>query len=54
MKFINDFMEKKTQDALREANEHIERKARLSELESRNKQKRNMLLHPLKSADERK
>lgn len=47
-------MEKKTQDALREANEHIERKARLSELESRNKQKRNMLLHPLKSADERK
>ena len=54
MKFINDFMEKKTQDALREANEHIERKARLSELEARNKQKRNMLLHPLKSADERK
>lgn len=54
MKFIDDFMEKKTQDALRKENEQIERKARLSELESRNAQKRRILLHPVKSANERK
>lgn len=54
MKFIDDFMEKKTQDTLRKENEQIERKARLSELESRNKQKRSVLLHPVKSANERK
>ena len=54
MKFIDDFMEKKTQDALRKENEQIERKVRLSELESRKKQKSRMLLHPLKTADELK
>ena len=54
MKFIDDFMEKKTQDALRKENDQIERKARLSELESRNQQKRRMLLHPIKSANDRK
>ena len=54
MKFIDDFLEKKTQDALRKENEQIERLARLSELESRSKQKRRMLLHPLKAANERK
>ena len=54
MKFIDDFLEKKTQDALRKENEQLERIARLSELESRSKQKRRMLLHPLKTANERK
>lgn len=54
MKFIDDFIEKKTQDALRKENEQIERKARLSELESKKKQKSRILLHPLKTIDERK
>ena len=54
MKFIDDFMEKKAQDALKKENEHFERKARLSELESKNKQKGRNLLHPVKSANERK
>lgn len=54
MKLIDDFMEKKTQDALRKENEQIERKARLSELESRKKQKRNAILHPIKTVNERK
>ena len=54
MKFIDDFMDKKAQEAVRKENEQIERKARLSELESKNKQKRRVLLHPIKSANERK
>lgn len=54
MKLIDDFMEKKTQDALKKENEQILRKARLSELESKSKQKKRMLLHPLKTVDERK
>ena len=54
MKFIDDFMERKTQDALKKENEQLERKARLSELESKNKQRRRTLLHPVKTANERK
>ena len=43
-KIINDLMEKKAQEALKKENEQIMRKARLSELEEKNKSMRHKLL----------
>ena len=53
-KIINDLMEKKAQEAIKKENEHIMRKARLSELEEKNKSMRHKLLHPIKSANDGK
>ena len=53
-KIINDLMEKKAQEALKKENEQIERKARLSELEEKNKGMRRKLLHPVKSVNDGK
>ena len=53
-KLFNDLMEKKAQEALKKENEQIMRKARLSELEEKNKSMRHKLLHPIKSANDGK
>lgn len=47
-------MEKKAQEAIKKENEQIMRKARLSELEEKNKSMRHKLLHPIKSANDGK
>ena len=52
-KIINNLMEKKAQEDLKK-NEQIERKARLSELEEKNKGVRRKLLHPIKSVNDGK
>ena len=57
MKFIDDYMQKKAQaslDSIKKENEQMVRKARLSELESKHNEKKNMLLHPVRTANERK
>ena len=53
-KFFNDLMEKKAQEAIKKENEQIMRKARLSELEEKNKSMRRKLFHPIKSANDDK
>ena len=53
-KIFNDLMEKKAQEAIKKENEQIMRKARLSELEEKNKSMRHKLLHPIKSANDGK
>lgn len=47
-------MEKKAQEAIKKENEQIMRKARLSELEEKNKSMRHKLFHPIKSANDDK
>lgn len=53
-KIIDELMEKKDEEALKKENEQVERKARLSELEEKNKGIKRKLLHPVNSVNDGK